>query len=182
MASYTIEEIFKVFRLHLSKHLDRIRCFNQYEFVAEYWLKTEWLTLLHDLRRKGHISNLDREIVTKVQGEKRKIDLAVELDTGRHWIELKHWLIGKQKRGRWRLPDYIDVLEKDFYNFESVSAGTRAWVAVLCTANPTPTAWRDMLRQFNQEYAPWRLQSLDNPTHYPDSYFLGILRARGLDG
>jgi len=179
MTAYTIDQVLDVLRQHLCGHRDRLECFGRHEFQAEGWLKAEWLAVLDDMRSQGHIAGVDREV--KATG-KRKVDLAVDLADGRHWVELKHWCIGKQKDNIWRPIDYISELENECEKFKALRAGDRAWVAALCTINPGVNAWVAAVRQFNRDYAPWRLRPIDTPRDYPTSYFLGVLQVRGLLG
>jgi hypothetical protein len=182
MPSHSIGQVLDVLREHLRTHIDRLECFGRYEFQAEGWLKGEWITVLDRLRSRGQIQCLNREVEVKIKGKgSGKIDLALDLEDGRHWIELKQWFIGKQKGQQWRPVDFISELENECKKFAAVRAGDRAWVAALCTTNPGSTAWSAAIRQFNRDYAPWRLRPIDDPKDYPSSYFLGLLQVRGLD-
>jgi hypothetical protein len=177
MPPYSIEQVFDALRLHLKNHLERLECFGKYEFQAEGWLKTEWMTLLEQMRGRGQIIGLDREVVAE---GRMKIDLAVDLPDGRHWIELKHWYIGHQKGQRWRPIDFIAELEQECKKFGVVGAGARGWIAALCTLNPGHKEWADAIANFNRVYAPLSLTSSDRPTDYPASYFLGVLKVAGI--
>ena len=178
MATHTILQVFDALRQHLQEHAARIECFGKYEFQSEGWLKAEWITVLDQMRAHGHIHRVDREVSVK---GRQKIDLAVDLDDGRHWIELKHWCTGQQKGHLWRPVDFISELENECEKFSAVRAGDRAWVAALCTKHPGVGAWLTAIDQFNRDYAPWQLRVLDDPQHYPDSYMLGVLQVRGLE-
>ena len=107
MVATSIKDIFTAFQSHLKDHADQLRCFRKYEFQAEGWLKAEWVALLDAMRRRGEIAGLDREVSALGQ---RKIDLTITMKDGRHWIELKHWLIGSQKGQNWGPSAYIDAL------------------------------------------------------------------------
>jgi hypothetical protein len=178
MLATSIRDVFSTFRSHLENHADRLRCFRDYEFQAEGWLKAEWVALLDGMKRRGEIAGVDREVVASGQ---RKIDLAVTLKGGRHWIELKHWLIGVQKGQTWGPGAYIDDLDSEFMKFRAVKAGTRAWVAILCTSNPGDAAWASALRSFNISNSPWSLKALEKPSLYPSEYFLGVVQAKGFE-
>jgi len=177
MGSLLINNVFDALRKHLYDHIDRLQCFGKYEFQAEGWLKAECVFVLDDLKNRKLICNVDREIKSKGL---KKIDLAIDLDDGRHWIELKHWFMGKQRGQLWRPIDFISGLESECKKFTAVQAGSRAWVAVLCTTNPGSSAWSTAIQKFNQEYSPWKLRSLDMPDSYPQCYFFGILQVQGL--
>ena len=90
----TIATLFDGLRGHLRARSDQLDCFGKYEFQAEAWLKGEWILVLDKMKAQGQIHGFDREVKAK---SKKRIDLAVDLDDGRHWIELKHWFLGRQK-------------------------------------------------------------------------------------
>lgn len=173
MSSYSISDVFKVLRQHLLNHSSQLKCFVRYEFQDEGWLKAEWIAVLDELRNRNHIYKLDREV--KIKG-KKMIDLTLDLDDGRHWIELKHWFIEKQKGYLWRPTDSIYDLENECKKFISVKGNGQTWIAALCSPNPRPHAWLTAIRQFNQYYTRWRLRIIDNPKSYPDYYFLDLLQ------
>lgn len=174
----SINAVFDSLRHHLRSRPDQLLCFANYKFQAEAWLKAEWIRVLDELKRQGRIQDLDREF--KVTTGKL-IDITIDLDDGRYWIELKHWYLGRQKGHVWRPRDFIFELENEFEKFETVKAGDRAWVAALCTNNPGTDAWIAALDEFNQENAPWTVEPIDKPASYPSNYFLGILHVQGLD-
>ena len=178
MAPHTIEQVFDGLRIHLKEHADRLECFGKYEFQSEGWLKAEWVALLEQMRGRGQILRVDREVVAK---GRKKIDLVVDLPDGRHWIELKHSFIGHQKGQRWRPVDFISELEEECEKFSSVHAGTRGWIAALCTYNPGQERWANAIAHFNRIYAPICLTSSDRPADYPASYFLGVLKVSGVN-
>jgi len=180
MASYKIQKVFDILRSHLHGHLDRLDCFNHYEFQAEGWLKAEWLAVLYNLKRLGHINNFDREVIISPK-DKRKIDLAIDLNDGRHWIELKHWIL-KQKSKIWRPIEYIYALEDECEKFEALGASQRAWMAVLYTTNPGTKDWEVAIKKFNKDCAPWCLLSVYKPKYYPKNYFFGIIQVKGING
>lgn len=173
-----IAAVFDVLHDHLRSRSDQLACFGKYEFQAEAWLKAEWIRVLDEMKTQGSIRALDREV--KVNN-KKLIDLAVDLDDGRHWIELKHWFLGRQKGQVWRPRDFMPELESEFEKFKTVKAGDRVWIATLCTTNPGTDAWASALNEFNREKSPWEVEPIDSPADYPPSYFLGVLHARGLD-
>lgn len=177
MTFHTIEQVFDAFRRHLRTRTGCLDCFVKYEYQSEGWLKAEWLEVLDQLKTRGQTRHVDREV--RAKGNYR-IDLAVDLADGRHWIELKHWYVGSQKGQRWRPAAFISELESECEKFEAVVAGDRAWIAALCTPRPTENEWLRAIRLFNREYRPWRLQSLAEPRPRPRNYLLGVLRVRGL--
>ena len=79
-------------RSHFDGSLDRFKSFYDHGIMVEGWFKGELITVLDSFRRDGEIEGLDRE----VRVERRRVDLTVDLDGCKHWIELKHWLNGYQ--------------------------------------------------------------------------------------
>lgn len=62
----------------------------------EGWLKGEMLLVLDGLVQGGHIAGLDREVKVG-PGQRKRIDLRVDVQGMSHWLELKHWLVGRQR-------------------------------------------------------------------------------------
>ena len=174
----TVLEVFGRIREHLGTMTDRMRCFSTYEFQAEGWLKAECMALLDGLKKSGAIGGVEREVSAL---HRKKIDLVVHCRDGRHWVELKHWLIGPQKGQTFNPKSYVTALEDEFEKFEAVKAGDRAWILALCTARPDDSAWTSALKDFNSENAPWFLDSLEERSSYSPEWFLGVLHAQGLE-
>ena len=156
---------------------DRFDCFIRYEFQVEGWLKGELITVLDKMQKKREIVGFDREVTCV---GKKRIDLAVDREDGRIWIELKHWLIGEQSGTNWQPKDYVLELSHEFEKLEAAGAGENAWIAVLCTRNPGWRAWEEGIEKFNKENEPWTLEAFDNPNNYPKSWYFGVLKVRGL--
>jgi hypothetical protein len=78
------------FKEHLQPREDAFRCFCDRGVQVEGWFKGEMLTFLGKER-----ANFDREV--KSGQENKKIDFLVKMDSQPTKIELKHWLVGKQK-------------------------------------------------------------------------------------
>jgi hypothetical protein len=171
-------EIFEEMKKLILSHSDRMEIFRKYEFQSEGWIKTELLALLDDIYCKGHIGKPDKEV--KANGFS-KIDLVVNLHNEKHWIELKHYYVGKQKGQRWRVIDFIDDLEAECAKFKAVSAGDNAWILALCTVNPGNDDWQASIDRFNKNNKPVQLVSKTNPVDFPESYFIGVLNVGGLD-
>ena len=161
---------------HLEVLVDRLECFSRYEVQVEAWFKGEMLAFLGRMKITGRIVGFEREVSVG----RKKIDFAIDVASGRHWVELKHWLIGYQKGDKWRPVDYVDWLKPDVERLKAVQAGDRAWILVFCTANPGEEGWTAFLRKFDEKYSPLRLVPHSSPKDYPDSYFLGLLQLRGM--
>lgn len=174
-----MEVLLLEFKKHFTGLRDRLECFYRREVQVEGWLKGEILFLLDRLQQAEKIIGFDREVRSRLG--RKTIDIAIDLESGRHWVELKHWLIGRQKGVSWRVPAYITGLEEEFRKYEAVGAKDRGWVLVLCIASPGPEQWNESIKQFNKEYRPWKLVARTAPSDYPRLYFLGLLQCRGLD-
>lgn len=175
---FSISEIFEEMKKHVLSHSDQFECFIKYEFQSEGWLKTELLILLDSLYGKGNIGKPDREVKAKGLS---KIDLLVNINNEKHYVELKHYYVGKQKGQRWRVIDFIDDLEAECGKFKAVGAGDKAWIFALCTINPGNDDWQKSIDRFNNSNNPVRLYSKTNPDDFPENYFIGILNVGGLD-
>ena len=185
MSKIKIDKFFKRLKGCLKERESVLRCFSQYEFQSEGWLKGECIALLDDMKNKHQILNFDREF----SFGKKKIDLTItDLSNGLHYLELKHWYIGKQKGHIWDTKSQITGLEDEFEKFKKTSAETWAWVIVLCSFGFNPEDfkmnakenWEDGIKQFNKEYAPWRLEQHKDSEFLFPFCFLGILHAKGL--
>jgi hypothetical protein len=173
----SIEEVFRIFRDHLDDKKKEIVCFSTYQFQVEGWLKGEFVFLLDKMKAVRQIINFDRE-VTAIG--RKKVDLVVELENGRHWIELKHWLIGEQKGQKWRSNSYISELENEIEKLKAIKAGKRGWIAVLCTKNPGIKDFDYAVDRFNRDYAPCKLSVKDSPSNYPEAYYFGVINVLGI--
>jgi hypothetical protein len=178
MPIYTISQVFNRLRQHLMGHADMFECFSRYEFQAEGWLKAEWINVLHAMKTTGDIKSFASEVDAHGRG---RIDLVVELDDGKHWIELKPCLVGRQKTQVWGAPDIVSQLRKECNKFRAVQACNNAWIVVLCAKNPGPEQWARMISKFHKDYSPLSLLDHNDPKSYPSSYYLGVLQVQGLN-
>ena len=84
------------FRDYLKEKHEPLACFTSSGVQVEGWLKGELLTFLTREMNQQLISDFDREV--KCGDGFKKVDLTVSFaKQDRHWIELKHQLIGYQK-------------------------------------------------------------------------------------
>ena len=167
-----MKTIIEALRIHLDAVEDRLDCFSRYEVQVEAWLKGEILTFLDRLKRDRRIAGFDREV--SINGG--KIDLAIDVGSVRHWVELKHWLIGRQKGAKWRATAYVDGLENEVAKLADVKAAKNGWILALCTKNPGPQDWTALVDKFNKDHAPARIVPRSIPEDYPETYFLGLLQ------
>lgn len=167
--------VFKTIRRHLQEHENYLKCFYSHAVQVEGWFKGELLLLLENMKAERKIIGFDREIPSL---KRKKIDLAIDLKDGRHWVELKHWFIGTQKGNKWRLKDYS--LEDELRKFRAINVGNNGWILVICTHNPGSKEWATYIDNFNKDYPPWKLIAKTSPRNYPKTYFLGVLQVAGL--
>ena len=153
----TVTELIQLLPL-FKNHFDQL----QYLFISfcnhgiqtEAWFKRELLTHLNHLKKKGQILRFDREVKT----EHGRIDLAIDIGDVRHWIELKHWLIGKQKRIKIYVLLWWSLISGHLWRCEE--------------------AWHSGEQKFNEKFAPEKIVPETSPDDYPGSYFLGLLKVR----
>jgi hypothetical protein len=165
---------------HLKQHFDhlqdRLLCFCRAGVQVEGWFKGEMLFLLEEMAARSEIDAFDREV--KRPG--RTMDLYLTIARQPHWVELKHWLIGYQRRDYWSPNDYFGDrssvgINPDVEKLKALDASGERWLLILMTANPGPQAWQSGLDKFHAKFAPRELRSHSDPADFPDSYFLGLL-------
>jgi len=92
-------------RRQLSGQERQLQHFSERQYQAEGWIKAGFLQLLDELKEQGLVESVERE---KLCGRGReKVDVVFQVRGVRHWVELKHWLIGPQKGTVWKLPAYF---------------------------------------------------------------------------
>lgn len=163
---------------HFDGLQDRFRCFAELGIQCEGWFKGELLTQLLRLRDAGLIQGVDREAL--FSAGRAKVDVSVQLGGVTHWIELKHWLIGSQKGYTYGAAFYFGDgtavgIVKDVDKLYGMQNAPPRWLLLLLTANPGEAQWENGVAQFNAKFAPRRLVSRAHPSHFPPSYFLGLL-------
>lgn len=176
-----VERMIPLLRSHFDNLMDRLRCFHQYEFQVEGWLKGELLSLLRWSKKSLGIKEIDREVKAPVGNG--RVDVVAFLENGtRLWIELKHWHMGYQKGQRWTFTNTVQTpeafgLEKDIVKITATPVGDVGIAIILLTNNPGPEDWTTGLGVLRRKIAPRRVAPLTTPADFPPDYFLGILRA-----
>ncbi len=170
-------QLLPLFKNHFAQLQDRFISFCNNGVQTEAWFKGEMLTLLDRLKNEGQLTGFDREVKT----EYGRIDLAIDLGAVRHWIELKHWLIGEQKGIKYKSTFYFGDRSSagiigDVKKLQSITEPGEHWLLILTTANPGQEAWNSGIDKFNDKFAPEKLVPETNPDDYPKPYFLGLLR------
>lgn len=162
-------------RRHFDTLSDRYECFSRAEVQLEGWFKGELLFALDSLRATGLLRRVDRE----VKHGAGRIDIVVDLAPERHWIELKHWLIGSQKGVLYGPSFYFGDqtlgVVPDIDKLVKIESPARLWLLLLLTQNPGDAAWDSGLRKFHEKFGPRRLRCVTRPSGFPPSYYLGLL-------
>ncbi len=164
---------------HLVNHFDglqdRLACFCEQGVQVEGWFKGELLALLSELRRNASVERFDRE----VKIEAGRVDITAHLGGKCHWVELKHWHIGKQGGTSYGPAFYFCDRElgilRDVDKLRNIDSHGHGWLLLLLTANPGEDAWLRGLARFHEKFAPRVLTSRTSPSQFPSTYFLGLL-------
>jgi hypothetical protein len=167
-------------RTHFDVLEDRLICFTKMGVQVEGWFKGELLTLLGTLRTQGLIRDFDREVASPGG----RIDLTIKTEAGLHYIELKHWLIGKQKGSTYDSNFYFGDctsigIANDVDKLLKITSPGRLWLLILLTANPGKEPWSAGVDKFNTKFSPRLVSSLTSPEDFPRSFFLGVLEISG---
>jgi hypothetical protein len=170
-----MERLIPHLRTHFDALQDRLLCFTKHGVQTEGWFKGELLVLLETLVQKKVVESFDRE----VRQTGALIDLLVVSDR-RHWVELKHWLIGTQKGTAYGPSFYFRDsssvgIVRDARKLLSCPAEDQHWLLILAAANPGVELWRKGIQGFNEKFYPIRLETRTDPAEFPSSDFLGLL-------
>ena len=170
-------DIFSSFRIILEASKEKMRCFAKYEFQSEGWLKGEFIAFLNTQIETGKILRLEREKRMNMGG--KKVDLVITFGDDDVWIELKHWHIGSQKGDKW-LP-YRYFRDKRYGPINDVqklvdASKDKAYLVILNTPNPGVDLWERGLFGFNEKFIPFKLLKINEPSTYPDYFFLGLVK------
>ncbi|MFI5251006.1 MAG: hypothetical protein ACHQQQ_01125 [Bacteroidota bacterium] len=172
-----MEKLLPLICSHFEGLSDRLKTFSELAFQCEGWFKGELLTLLSSPSFGYKIDYLNRE----VDFNGRKIDLEISIDQITHRIELKHWLIGKQKQNTWNATGYFgDRKNGILFDVEKLKGipGGKRWLLIFTTKNPGNEDWSRGIELFNRDIAPHdiKVKSITSPNEFPISYFCGLLR------
>jgi|TARA_B100000315_G_scaffold104520_1_gene95871 hypothetical protein len=166
-----------------------LESFNRHEAQLEHWLKGELLPFL-DSEVNGRLKKIATEVRPDPKGRGR-VDLQLLIPDGSTgvevWIELKHLHIGLQKGESYKASDYFSdkssTIYKDVVKLNKIKPSGDKYILILCTKNPDSEGngnWSesvDTLNQMLQEFCPpLRVSSLTDPSGFPQTYFLGLLK------
>ncbi|GIV98526.1 MAG: hypothetical protein KatS3mg057_3183 [Herpetosiphonaceae bacterium] len=161
---------------HFDGLQDRFRIFHHYAFQTEGCFKGELLMILHQLAANGVIDDLDREVLFAA----RRVDITFSAGQEKHLIELKHWIIGRQRVNTYTPTFYFGDpssvgITRDVDKLNDIEGAFCRWLLILLTSNPSTTTWETGLEKFNLKFAPRHLRAHSNPGDFPPTYFLGLL-------
>jgi len=175
-----LRDIVHQIREHFELLQNRYTTFAKQGVQLEGWLKGEILVALDRLYERQVIKGFDRE-VPFATGSKRKIDLTVDTFESRNWVELKYWLVGKQRPGVRYGPMFYTGdkspvgIFKDVEKLRSIKAPGNLWLLILNVDNPGPQEWAAGLKRFVDKFGI-PIKSCSNPAEYPPTYFLGLIQ------
>ena len=177
------------FRQILDAHESHLKSFCSHGVQVEGWLKGEFLGFLEQQEAEGMIMSFNREEKVN-RDERKKVDFRIRLttETGTEyvWLELKHWLIGKQRGVKYDAsfyfgdPTAVGIIE-DAKKLTKVPDEGK-YILILATANPGDDNWQKGVVKFNQKFTPISIESLVQPKDFPDHYSIGLLKVKDLAG
>lgn len=174
------EGFIKSFIVDISNYLNQrtstLKSFTRHGVQVEAWFKGELLSFL-DKYHNPQLNRYEREVL--VGSGRKKADFKLQIIKSKNiWIELKHWLIGIQKGVRWYARSYFSDRSSVgiFPDVEKLSRlKDDKYFIILATANPGKNDWYEGIQKFNNKFNPYKIRSLNDPSNYPESYFLGLL-------
>jgi hypothetical protein len=160
-----------------------LECFCRYGVQVEGWLKGEFLYFLDNEKKEGRIDDFDREVSICVV--RKKVDFKVRIPTSsgvlEAWIELKHWLIGRQQGKTYNAQFYFTDprvgIKPDAEKLCCISTG-RKFFLILTTAKPGVEDWETGVYEFNRSFPSINLESLTKLENFPCHYYVGLLEVK----
>jgi hypothetical protein len=166
-------------RTHFDPLRDHFDCFCRYGVQLEGWFKGELLVAFDAMRRERHIDDFDRE----VRVGKKQVDFRLDIATAYHWVELKFWLIGRQKGTNYAPSFYFSDptsvgISNDVDALVGLCATGNRWLLILMAARPSEEAWNAGIASHNKKFRH-QLIPRTMPNEFPSEYFLGLLEVAG---
>lgn len=175
-----MEKLLSDFKKVLDAKKEVLECFCKYGVQIEGWFKGEFLSFLDGQKnQENKISDFDREVPIGIG--RRKVDFKVKPTTETLcWIELKHWLIGKQRdieyNAKFYFGDPTSVgIVRDADKLSQLSNGDK-FILIFATKNPGEKDWQNGLELFQKKFSAYSIKSLTNPDNFPDFYYIGLLK------
>jgi hypothetical protein len=173
-----MEQFVTELRTHFDALSGKLATFAMNGVQVEGWFKGEMLCALGRLKNDGCVIAYDREVRFE-EFSRRKIDLCVDTMSGRHWIELKYWLIGNQKAVSYLPRNYFQDgtsvgIIADVQKLREVRGEGRCWLLICCAANPGQSAWDAGVETFTSRFGSF-IRSSSDCACWPASHYLGLL-------
>jgi hypothetical protein len=177
--------------LHIRQHFDgmtqKLDAFAEHAVQVESWFKGECLALAMILQKLDIITGFAREVRLPTGS---RVDLRLDRPGASHWIELKHWLVGRQKDTTYSCKGYLGDLDlgcrADVAKLKSIPAITaepvattnQIWLWLFMTRNPGQPDWEAGIARFNERFntgdTRLKIHPITSADHFPDSWFLGL--------
>lgn len=164
----------------LDDHVEQLKCFIRAESQFEYWFKAELFYFLEIEKGKHLIKDFEREVRLN---NRQRVDFRITFGSYPNiddaWVELKHWLIGYQKGTKYDLDSYFTDEQSSIQDVEKLFLTPEGpkYLLVIATRNPGHDKWVEEIKRFNVRNAPFYVRAVTDPKDYPETYFIGLLRA-----
>ncbi len=169
-----MEELLPHVRQHFDGLIQKLDAFARQAVQVESWFKGECLALATNLQQIGVIDGFSREV--KVAGG--RIDFQITMRGRVHWIELKHWLVGKQGDTTYSCKGYFGDRDlgcrADAAKLQSMPAADGAWLWLFMTRNPGEGDWQAGIAKFNERFPELPIRAINPQWEKPEEYFLGV--------
>ena len=177
-----MEQLIRNIQNHLQGKQEQLLTLERDEFQCEGWFKAELLTFLHCNGGENNIQSYEREVKHDSLGRKR-IDLKISVGQDTHWIELKHWLLGRQRQNNWTAKGYFGDQHNGIYNDVSklsLLPDHNRWLLIFISRKPTIDEWNAGIKRFNEKFDPLWISSVIGPINGTERFSCGLLRVEPL--
>lgn len=161
------------------QYVGHVRAFHRGESQIEGWFKGEMIVLLDEMKRAGKVAGFEHAREHTVEGGRKKYDFVIAAEGETHAVEIKSWLIGKQKgdtyNAYWYFTDTGTPLEADAAKLKLWKKGRKVIIAY-CYRRPEVDDWRLGVKAFQRAFPSHGLVALNEPPDgYPEDFFIGVL-------
>ena len=175
-----IDDVVEGMRTVMQQHVNYVQAFHRAESQIEGWFKGEMILLLEGMKRTGNITGFAHLREHPVPGGKQKYDFVISAEGATNAVEIKAWLIGKQKGttydARWYFTDRaVSKLHGEAEKLLPWDKG-RKFILAYCYRRPEVDDWRLGVKAFTNAFPSYGLQALNEPPDgYPQDFFIGKL-------